>query len=221
MEFPDLKNFNPNSIKGFDPAAIKKLKSEDVREFLMARKFEFLAAIFVLITVFAGFYIFSNNMAQVKDLDNKIQALQAKQEPIEKYKKTLQEKEKAFQALPPSLNESSFITQITEIARKRHVRISSFSPPEVVKMPLSSKATVRISCLAPSFKEAIYFLNDIEKSKFAMRVESWAGKPGDSEQVQNFTDTESGNEADGLVGKGFMMDLVISSIEVFSSAKKN
>jgi hypothetical protein len=215
MEFPDLKNFNPQSIKGFDPASLKKITPEDVRDFLLERKFESAAVFFLLAGVLAGYYIYSNNSLEISTLDQQVQALKQKEDPVKAYQKTLSEKAKILRSVPPALNEDSVIPAIADIARKNQVRITSFSPPVLIKESNSRRISSDIICVASSFNEALLFLYSIENSKFSLRVDSWTGKPLDASQQSYSRAIADDLKTDEQ--KSFMMSISVSSIEVLAN----
>jgi hypothetical protein len=217
MEFPSFGSFNPNSIKGFDPSAIKNLTVEDVKDFLIAKKFEVLSVV-ILIAGVAGTVVISSNATNEADLlSDQVRVLREKVDPIKKYKKAEEEKSRIVQSLPRALAEDDFISTLTDIAGKRGVRITDFVPPTVQESQYFRKLTSRITCVASTFREAVSFVNDIEKSEYALRIEGWVIRPEQSRS--------SGFDASRGIGKsssrGFTMDIVVSSTKIILGQKES
>jgi len=210
MEFPRLGSFDPRTIKGFDPSVLQKLNVQDIKAFVSERKIELLAVAIFLAGLVAAGYVFNMNTTGVADLEDQARVMREKADPIKKYKKSVEDQTAFLESLPPALGEDNFISVLTDIAQQRGVKITDFTPPTVKADKYYTKLTSRFSCFAPGFREAILFINDLEKATYAMKIENWAIRV----QHSGATTAVPVGKENPAASEAFMMDLVVSSINV-------
>lgn len=213
MEFPNLGQFNPSSIKGFDPRSLQKINARDIKAMVLENKFEALAVALFLFSLIATGFILNISSSSQQLLDGQLSALQAKAAPISSYKKAVKEKDAILETILPALADENFIFALSEMASKRDIRITDFTPPTITEVAYSKKYNSKFSCLVPDFRTALLFINDLETATHSLSLESLVLSPAGAGRKSAI------QQASGDVGQSFGMSLIVSSVEINSELK--
>ncbi|NTV28875.1 MAG: hypothetical protein HGA80_02220 [Candidatus Omnitrophica bacterium] len=216
MVLSKLGNVNAGLSQTLD--VLKSLSFNDVKYWMRQKKFELLAVGIVFIAIVVVGFMFSITMASMQDLEGQKAALQEKTGPISKYKEAVTKQEDFMRSLPQSLGEDNFIKVLTDMATRREVRITDFTPP-VLKSEIYYKSlTSKITFTGQAFQNIILFIRDLEQSSYAIKVNSWSLRLQQNKAFLGAADN-SKNAA-----RTFVMDLVVSAITIeagpLSPAKK-
>ena len=192
------------------PGPLASLSVDDIRDFILQYKIEMVCAGFVVLTGFCVLMFVSGQMAKIKLLNDDIQAMSDKEAPVHELK-TIEDAAPVLSDMPKALPENKFISYLTAFANKRDVVITAITPPENINAGFFQRSVVKVSCMISGFQDALLFLNDIEQSEYAIKVDSW--------KVLRSSDT-------GDVRSKYKNDqkllvvMTVSSIEILDNEKK-
>ena len=217
---PERNSFGPFKISVFKGGPtlndLKNISLDDVRSFVIDRKIESVCVLILLVTVFLSFSMANDRLDQIRQVEARITALKDKVDPVKTYRLSLARSKEFLSKTPASVQENKFITELTVLARKRGIQISSFTPPQIQKQGFYNKTVVSIACSSSGFQDALLFLNDIEKAPHSLKVESWKariqGSDRDDRRGGGFA-LPSGNASIG-------MDISISTVQLLSAQKE-
>ena len=172
----DLDKLNSQfSIKNVDTDQITKALSEHQNSVF---KLALIAGALLLVVV-----MFNDHQAKVRGVHAKISRLQEKLEAIKARDVAIQNFSDFKSSLPKKLNEFELIDLISNYAKAHHVIISSLSPAESKDMGLYDIINVGFNGTCADFKHMMFFLRNIEKSKFPLRIDSWSGHKEQDGQI--------------------------------------
>ena len=83
------------------------------------------------------------------------------------------------------------IDKVTDFAARREVQIVSVAPSERDSKKFYDKVVVTLNIVVKGYKKLCLFINDIENSPYALRLEKWSGFLEEStKSTQTLEDTE-------------------------------
>ena len=179
-----------------------KASLEGIRSFLMEHKTEASCAAGALLALVVIANFVGGRFQEAGLLSAQISELTAKEEPLAAMTRSQKEADKVFSAIPAPLPENRLISHITLIANKRGVTITSFSSPKYTNEGFYRRGTVQLACFTSRFSDALLFLNDLEISPFALKVDNW-----------KMTSEKEKSKELGLT-------LTVSSLEILDNEKK-
>jgi Tfp pilus assembly protein PilO len=208
VEFDNLKDFH-FSVPGEDPSsdASKKkaqISTGELLYYLKERKFELIAAAILIITVLGCFQLFTSRMSLAEANKSRVRMLKEKVAPMEEYNKSLSESRALLGSVPPIIAQDAFMSEITNKASRRGIRIASFSPANVVEEGFYRKISAQILCRGASLKDVLFFMNDLEGAAYSVRIESWSVRP--------LVDPGA---------SGVTVEMTLSSVRVYDADAKN
>lgn len=209
MELPNLGSFDPRSIKGFNPGALKNFSLDDAKDFFRNKKLQVLAIAILLAGAGGAVYLFNTNTVASQLIDDQKKTLQERIAPIKNLKVALKDQASFLESLSPSLGEENFISVLADIAKKRNIRITDFTPPTTLEEKYYKKLTSKFVCTTTNFHNAILFINDLEKGKYAIEIESWTIRP-----QQKKSQTGILGSVDISATQEFRMDLKVASYKI-------
>ena len=175
FNFDDNNAFGGSSKPSVKSAGLKipKLTLTDVKAWVFSHKVEAICAgiVFLSVVILWQFYVIESRRISI--LSGDVQALLDKEKPASDLVKYQKQGAVLLTGLPNSLNENRFISQLTALAIKRKVTITSVSPPKTYDSGFFCRINTQLSCSVNSFIDALLFLNDIEGSDYALRIDSW------------------------------------------------
>jgi len=158
--------------------------SEEFRELVNERKTEALAIVIVLLAVYGAYMLYDNRIKELSGIQAEIKMLADKEQPAKDYQSIMEENKTYLASLPPAMAENKFISELTTWAGQRGIKIKSFDPPRTKTEGFYRTTTIQMLCTADSFYVALLFLSDIERAKYALRVDSFTAS-ADSSLSQN------------------------------------
>ncbi len=185
---------------------------DEMRNFIIERKWEVSCISAVVLTLFCAYMLFNSRSQQVAGLDEDVRQLAEKEKPVQDYQNILKENKAYMDSLPPAIADNKFITELTAWAGKRNIRIRTFEPPQSSNEGFYRRTLVKMSCTASGFRDALLFLSDIERSKYAVKVVSWNAKTG-------VGDVESFGEDTVKTDSGLSIELSVVTTGLLESGK--
>jgi len=170
---------NLNSLKNikFDINALKNLSLEDIRNFINEQQVLALNIALTLGALIAGTFVIQMRLEEYANLKRSLDEIIVKEEPAYKYDKLLKNKATFLESLPLALSEEEMIPYLTQLADKHHVVITDLQPPYEKIEGFYREVKLLFVCSADNFQDAMIFLNDIESSKYMLKVNSWSLGP--------------------------------------------
>ena len=165
----DLSRFNLDQFKD-----VKNLDVGWFVQTLSAHRVKVIAAGFAVLAVIGGLMIFNGYRARATEYQQQIKALQDKMDAIGRYKRSQEALKGFFASLPGELENDRLITQLTDYAAQNNVDIINYAPGQNKSEKLYDMFRVRLNVSAGSFSGLLAFVRMIERSPYALRVESFS-----------------------------------------------
>ncbi|MBF0386664.1 MAG: hypothetical protein HQL20_02275 [Candidatus Omnitrophica bacterium] len=198
---------------GKSPVAMpSKLTVESVKEFALKRKAETFCVVLVLVTGIVVWLFITSQLQKVSQIKSDVQLLLDKETVIAKFNKVSTEGAALMGTVPGALPENRFITQLTALANKRNVAVTAISPPSTKDSGFFRYISTQLSCSADNFNDALLFINDVDQSEFALKVDSWKVRQAGA---ADFSNTVNPAGASGRLD----MVIVVSSIDILGNEK--
>jgi hypothetical protein len=195
---------------------------EEFRELVNARKAEALSILIALLAVYGSYMMYDKRTKEITDIELQIKTLEEKEQPAKDYQKIVEENKAYLASLPPALVENKFISELTTWAGQRGIKIKSFEPPRTKTEGFYRSTSIKMNCMADNFYDALLFLSDIERAKFALKIDSFSANSDISSLFQN---TGFGRNAERVgINKTkspiINMDLLIVSTDLIEKDKE-
>ncbi len=203
MSFNDLKNIK------FDVNRLKSFSWQDVRNFVNEQQVLALNIVIAVGSLLIVSFFMNARIQEYSKVKEDLSALEMKEDPVRQYEKTVKESARAFQAFPEALSEDQMVSFITQMAARHQIVIDEFKPPVTNFNAFYQEMTVSLVCSVSKFQDALFFVNGIETSNLAFKVNSWSVRPKDVPR-DRFVDLSS----------GLVMSIEISSIELTDNAQR-
>jgi hypothetical protein len=186
MNLDSLKNMK------FDVNALKNFSFQDIRNFINEQQVLALNIAVGLGSLIVVVFLVNMRVEEYAGFKKNLDELTVKEEPAHKYDKLLKDKQVFLKALPSALSEEDVIPYLTELADKHQIVINELQPPYERVEGFYREVRVLFVCSIANFYDAMSFINDIENSKYMLKVNSWAFSPKDKEQLTNDTRSKTG-----------------------------
>ena len=170
--FKDNMKQNPFQGGGLMPSGGLGNIADSIREFINTHKVESLGIALTLGFLFGAYLIFSDRITKVQELDAAIGVLKDKDASSREYRNVQKNMEELLKDIPAAVADNRFVVLLTQLAEKRSVVIASLNPPKSRRESFYSNSEVEMSFTAPSFRDGMLFLKDIETLPFSMRIMS-------------------------------------------------
>ena len=167
MKLQDFKKIDINDLKNLDFAKIL--------EEILAKPDMAANAALVILSLFVMFQIFNGRQGEIKTLKGKLEQLEKKGAVIETYHATQKQFTAFISNLPKGVPEDTVIEKLTDFAANHDVQILSFSPAKMESKKFYDKVIVNLNIISKNYKNLCLFVNDIENSPYALRLERWGG----------------------------------------------
>lgn len=181
MNIQDLAKIDINDLKNLDFAKIQ----EDI----LAKPDIAVNVALVLLSIFIMFQFYNGRQAEIKTLMGKLEELNKKVTMVDTYYATQKQLNEFKTDLPKGINEYKMIEELSNFASNRNVKISSYTPASRESKKYFDKVIVNLSVSTHSYKDMCMFVNDIENSDYALRLDNWHGSMEDAGE----TTAENGN----------------------------
>lgn len=167
MNIPDLSKIDIQDLQKLD---YMKLLQE-----LKKRPDVLITVVLVLVTLILSVNIFMKKSQELQSLQQEISKLEAKDKVIAQYDTAKKELTDFLVNIPKTLLENDLINTVTDFAVARSVQIESYTPARKQSLAIYDLTSISLNVTAAEYKNIWLFVNDIEKSKYAIRVENWSG----------------------------------------------
>jgi hypothetical protein len=197
---------NLNSLKDikFDLKALKNISIADIRNFINEQQVLSLNIAIGLSALFAAVVVLNAQFQEYSKLKLRLNELTVKEEPARAYDKILKRTGDFMQEIPAALSEEDVIPYLTQITNRHHIVIKELQPPYTTTEGFYREVRVSFVCSVTDFHEALVFINDLENSKYMIKVNSWS-----------FVPQKTGRDADDpRLKPGLLMSLDISSMRL-------
>lgn len=183
MNIKDLSKLDINDLKNLDFAKIQ--------EGILAKPDLAVNVALVLLSLFAMFQIFNSRQGEIRNMKGQLEELEKKSAIVDTYHSTQKQLTDLIGSLPKGIQEDKVIDQLTDMAANRNVQILSFSPAQRESKRYYDKIVVNLNIVSNSYKNICLFVNDIEQSPYAMRLEKWSGSMEDISSLSQTTEISS------------------------------
>jgi len=190
---------------------LKNFSMEDFRDFINEQQVLALNIVIALATIIVALVIINIRLGEFSDLKRQTNDLAVKEEPARKYEKVLKQNRTFSKTVPMALMEEEMIPYLANIADRHHVIIHEFQPPFTMSQGFYREIKLSFSCVVESFHDALKFLNDIENSKYLLKVNVWALNLDKKEQ--DLSDPDSKTK--------LSMSIEVSSMQLIENDDKN
>ncbi len=171
MKMDDLKNFD---FKNID---LSKVDINSLSTQFFAKKDVLGQMIVIVISVFCLISVWGSHQSQVTENQQAVEDLNKKLNAIKGYEVAIEKSKSFMETLPKEIDEDQISTQIADYALPHNIDISSFSPGTRVSQGLSELISLQITAAGKTYNDLLYFLQAIESSPYAFRVESCSIMP--------------------------------------------
>jgi len=131
----------------------------------------------IILTVILCIHIYTKNTAEIKRMRSEIYQFDGKIKIVEGYKKSKDDLSKFIEDIPEHVGDDGLISLLTNFAVSRSVQIESFSPTRKKSTDFQDSISISLNISAERYKDIWFFIHDIEKSKYSVRINSWSGRP--------------------------------------------
>jgi hypothetical protein len=176
MNLDSLKNIK------FDVNALKNFSIEDVRNFINEQQVLALNIAIALGALIAGVFVINMRLAEYSELNRRLDEVTVKEEPAQMYEKALKKTRDFLQAAPSVLSEEELIPYLTGLVDRHRMIISELRPPSEKAEGFFYEVRVSFVCFVDNFHDALAFVNEMENSKYMLKINSWSLDP--KEKVQ-------------------------------------
>ena len=220
----DIKDIFSNAMSRFSsPSGAGGLKMldmnyspDELREIINERKVEVISVVIVLLAIYGAYMMYSNRTNEISDIMQQIKLLVEKEEPAKGYQKIVEEDKTRISSLPPAIAENKFVSELIVWAGHRGIRIKSYDPPKTKTEGFYRSTSIKMSCMADNFYDTLLFLSDIERSKYALKVDSFAASADQNTGFGRKVDKIATGKANSPV---INMDLLIVSTDLIEKEK--
>jgi hypothetical protein len=195
--------------------------SEELRELVNERKAEVLSVVIVLLAIYGAYMMYDSRAKEIGGIELQIKLLEEKEQPAKEYQKVMEENKAYVSSLPPAMAENKFISELTAWAGHRGIRIKSFDPPKTKIEGFYRSTSIKMVCTADDFYIALLFLSDVERAKYALKVDSFnaSADASSNAQIMGFGRTVGNKSSRGTGSPVINMDLLIISTELIEKEK--
>ncbi len=165
---------NLSELSQFDIKDLQKLDYNKLLKDLSKRPDILVALGLVLVTLFCSVNAFQRRQKELITLKQQIDTLEGKLRSVDSYEKVKKELSNFQTKVPEEFVGDDFINKVTDMAVSHNVQIESYSPAKKQTTPLYDLTSIVLN-LSAEYKNVWIFINDIEKSRYSIRIESWTG----------------------------------------------
>ena len=166
---------NLADLSKIDIKDLQKIDYAKLLQDLKKRPDILISIVFVLATLSFSVNAFTKKKGELSSLQQEVSKLEEKIKVIDSYEAVKKELTDFLANIPEKILENDLINKVTDFAVSRNVQIESYTPMSKQSSPLYDLTSIDLNVSAPDYKNVWLFMNDIEKSKYAIRVENWAG----------------------------------------------
>ena len=128
------------------------------------------------------FFAYNNRQSELHRLQAQAPLLEEKTTAIENFKKSETKKKNFLEDFPQSLDEDELKDFVTDLAVKYHIKIQSFSSIDASSNENYELLSLELNFIVEDFVTLVLFINELESSEYALRVDNWQGQMNMNEQ---------------------------------------
>jgi len=130
----------------------------------------------VVVTLFSSVSMFGGGRVAVVAMRSEIRKLDDKLEAVEANKKIKLELDQYLKNFPEAQTVDEMVDTLSSYALEENVKVLSFTPAEEEDLDHIRVNSFAISVVGRSYQQVLGFVNAIENSPYALRLESWSGE---------------------------------------------
>ena len=155
---------------------LRNLDFEDIKSRLDNRRDIWVNVVLIALTLVASIYLWHAYRRDSLELERHIKDLTEKAGVVEKQAsawKTYHVLEKKF---PQSISNDQMISQLSELAVKHNVQMTSLSPIQESSDDYLEFSHLEMSVAAANYQNLVDFTQSIEELPYAIRLKEWSGQ---------------------------------------------
>ncbi len=155
---------------------ISDLKSIDIQELvslLWQKRNSLLIGVVIILGLIVAVALYSNFNNQKKKYEQQISLANEKISKVTNLNMAIHNHEEFLKTLPKKLDQENLLSVLADWATQFNVEVRSASPLKNKEEKLWDQGGVILQLQAKDFKDIMRFLHAIEKSEYAIRVDSW------------------------------------------------
>ena len=178
---------NLTNLKNID---LKELDVNELKEYITDHKDYALSVMLLLATVFFCFTLFSNSRQSVANLKNQLNEIENKSDEILQFENSTKNLKYFIEHFPQAPAENDMVELVTSKAQVHKVVVLSYSPAQEAESGVSIKRSMQFLFNVKDYKDLIGFINDLEATKLALRIDSWRGTIEGSQLLNSANGTD-------------------------------
>ena len=185
---------NLNELSKIDIKDLKKIDLGQVREEIQNRPDILINVLLIGFTLFAIIFFYNKYEHQAKQLKGQITGLKEKLDVVKEQDQAVQKIKEFINKFPKPISNERLIEKINEFALNHKIQILSYAPAENISEEYWTSNSVVFNLASESYANILLFIQDIEKSPYALIIEKWSGsvkettdKSGTQMQTKTFT----------------------------------
>ena len=164
------------TLQNFDIKNLKNLNISQIKDNIFGQPTIFINILLIGLTIFATIYIYKNNRLQSQKLTQELQEKQKKTALVGEYTGIEKEYTTVLNGFPEFINTDELINKLSQYAVEHNVQIVNYLRTDPKKDEFSEQAMINLNIAAEAYKDIILFVNDIEKSPYAVRIGRWSAE---------------------------------------------
>ncbi|MCA9398720.1 MAG: hypothetical protein KC618_03140 [Candidatus Omnitrophica bacterium] len=173
IDIKDIKNF----IKNVD---FKNIDYHALKDRVAGRPDILISISLIAVCLFVIMYIWGNYRTNVSGVKAKVREMKEKLVLVEERTKLDAEYQSFIDSIREPVQEDQLGQRIAEIAFQNEIDIVSVSETTEISNEHGRLVNIEMDVATKNYDDLVSFIRDIEKSKFALRVDKWEASMGGS-----------------------------------------
>jgi len=168
---------NLADLSRMDIKDLQKIDYKKMVETLRKRNDILINLIIVLLSLILTVNIMSKSGKKIRSIKKEIGKLEKKITVINNLDAVKAELQEFSETIPEALGEDDLATKLTDWAVARDINIVSVSPVKTKEEDLHNTSSIDLNIETDDYAKLWLFVNDIESSPYALRIDRWQIKP--------------------------------------------
>ncbi len=147
---------------------------------IIEKKSLFLVIVVFLLFLVSAVILFGDYSSKMVNYQSQDKIKRQKIDLIAEYEKSETDLKEFLAALPKRFSTDELLSQVENYALKNHINIVNVSSKDAQNYKNYTSIGMHMSFKVKNFMDMISFFQNIEKSPYALSVESWIGKAGET-----------------------------------------
>ncbi|OGX36226.1 MAG: hypothetical protein A3C36_03870 [Omnitrophica WOR_2 bacterium RIFCSPHIGHO2_02_FULL_52_10] len=174
MDLRDLNKINIEDLKEIDWNLAKA--------HLVRRPDLLFNTAMIFITLIFGIWAYQTNAQKIRSLKSDLGNLEQRYTALQDFEAVRKKHAEFVKGAPEIISDNRLIEILAEIALKRNVQITSFSPSQQQANDYVRLTKVQINIQSQNYADIIWFMYDIENSPYSIRIGEWSGTQSDAQK---------------------------------------